>query len=152
MATQALSCAAAVPNAGKVVSGSVDAGATRVDSVHFRASDKVVNDARQRAVAAATADALRQINSVASTIVALAAETGNTEQQVLYSPSRQVVGDINIQDVTQPTASEVPSEDYGQPLFEQASMRSARRASAPMPMSAGAQSITATVTAKATYQ
>lgn len=146
VASQTLACTTTSDKAGQVISGSVDAGATRIDSVKFRASPSVLNDARQRAVAAATTDALKQISTAASTVARVAGDEGNTSQQALYSISKQVVNSINVDSVTLPSGIEEPPTGI-MPMMAMRSMA----ATAPMPVSAGEQTVTATVTAKATY-
>ena len=63
-ATNTVSFRAPNETAGEVIDGAVAAGASRIDGINFTAEEAAIAQARQRALAAAVADAEEQANTV----------------------------------------------------------------------------------------
>jgi uncharacterized protein len=127
-ATNSVSARFTIPQAGVVVDGVVEAGATRLDSVSFGADDEKIAAARQEALSKAVDDALLQANAAL---------------RPLNEKVKEVVG-LQIGG-----ASVGAPPPYPMPMMEKAMM--VADGAAPSPVLAREQEVMATVTLKALY-
>lgn len=68
MASNTVSFRLATDKAGSLIDRAVDAGATRIDSISFVATDEAIETARQQALQAATQDAQNQADAVLASL------------------------------------------------------------------------------------
>lgn len=115
-----------VPNeqAGVLLDDAVRAGATRIDSVSFTASDEAIKQAQQQALRQATQDAQQQADTVLSSL----------------NLTRKDIVNIQIEGATPPPPMPVPFES-----------RSSAAADAKTPVVGGEQEVQASVTLQISY-
>ncbi len=126
-ASNSVSFRVSTERSGNILDEAVNAGATRIDSVSFVASDEALSMALQQALKKATQDAQKQADTVLSTL-------GLKAQQVLSIQVNQ---------------ANVPQPRVFEGNFAKLSNRSA--ASAPTPVVGGEQQVDAAVTLEIGY-
>jgi uncharacterized protein YggE len=130
-----------------VISGVIQHGATRIDSISFVASDEKLENARHEAIQQATRDALKQLHSA----ITILQQYGTANQQALYTAERQVIKEVRVNSVTQPTAANRQNVQPMVMMKAQAMAGDSMAASPTMPIEGGEQQVQSTVTVTITY-